>query len=105
MAYFPMYVEIKDNDCLIVGGGRVALRKVEVLLDFQAKVHVIAEEMCDEINELFEKNRIVVTKKKFEPEDIDKCILVVAATDNHQLNHKISEIAKRKGREITRPCT
>ena len=42
MAYFPMFIEIENKNCLIVGGGTVALRKVQVLLDFGAKVHVVA---------------------------------------------------------------
>ena len=40
MAYFPMFVDIKKKKCLIVGGGTVALRKVQVLLDFGADVVV-----------------------------------------------------------------
>ena len=45
MAYFPMFVDLTDSNCLVVGGGSVALRKVNVLLDFGAKVHVIAREI------------------------------------------------------------
>ena len=36
MSYFPMYIELKDAPCLVAGGGRIAARKVEVLLDFGA---------------------------------------------------------------------
>ena len=43
MAYFPMFVDMTERECLIVGGGNVAYRKVMVMLDFGAKVTVVAE--------------------------------------------------------------
>ena len=43
MAYFPMFVNLKDQPCLVVGGGMVAYRKVKVLLDFEARVVVVGE--------------------------------------------------------------
>ena len=52
MAYFPMFVDMTERDCLIVGGGNVAYRKVIVMLDFGAKVTVVAEDICDELRKL-----------------------------------------------------
>ena len=49
MAYFPMFVDMTERECLIVGGGNVAYRKVSVMLDFGAKVTVVAEDICDEL--------------------------------------------------------
>ena len=49
MAYFPMFVNLKDQLCLVVGGGMVAYRKVKVLLDFEARVVVVGENICDKI--------------------------------------------------------
>ena len=46
MAYFPMFVDLTDKTCLVVGGGEVAYRKVKTLLDFDAKVTVVAESVC-----------------------------------------------------------
>ncbi|MFR3009825.1 MAG: NAD(P)-dependent oxidoreductase, partial [Pseudoruminococcus massiliensis] len=42
MAYFPFYIDIKDKKILVVGGGKVALRKVEKLLQFEPKITVVA---------------------------------------------------------------
>lgn len=55
MAYFPMFVNLKDQLCLVVGGGMVAYRKVKVLLDFEARVVVVGENICDKINEIAKK--------------------------------------------------
>lgn len=42
MAYFPMFVQLKKKKCLVIGGGKIALRKIEVLKDFEADITVIA---------------------------------------------------------------
>ena len=49
MAYFPMFINIENQNCLVVGGGTVAFRKVQVLLDFKAAVTVIAPEVQEKL--------------------------------------------------------
>ena len=49
MSYFPMFIELKDKPCLIAGGGKVALRKAETLLDFGARVTVVAPFILPEL--------------------------------------------------------
>ena len=72
MAYFPMFVNLKDQPCLVVGGGMVAYRKVKVLLDFEARVVVVGENICDKINEIVKKsNQLELQKKCFEDADCD----------------------------------
>lgn len=108
MAYFPLYVDINYQKCLVVGGGNVALRKIKTLLDFGATVVVVADEICKEIIEYKEiinnketiKNnideRIIIKNRKYEPADCDGMELVVAATDNRELNHEIANMCKFK---------
>ena len=52
VSYFPMFVQLQDVSCLIVGGGQVALRKVQVMLDFGACITVVAPKVCEELSEL-----------------------------------------------------
>ena len=103
MAYFPMFVDLTNQPCLVVGGGTVAYRKVRTLLDFDAAVVVVAEEICDSIVELaaqadnrvelqtksFEEagTYVKLRKKLFEETDCDGMTIVVAATDDIFLNH------------------
>ena len=54
MAYFPMFLDIEGKHCLVVGGGKVALRKVQVLLDFGVHVTVVAQQIEKEIKDLCE---------------------------------------------------
>ena len=98
MAYFPMFVNLKDQPCLVVGGGMVAYRKVKVLLDFEARVVVVGENICDKINEIVKKsNQLELQKKCFEDADCDNMFMVIAATDDNLLNHHIAEICNSKG--------
>lgn len=91
MAYFPMFLNISGRKCLVVGGGKVALRKVLVLLDFDARVTVVARKISDEIRNL----PVDVCERVYAEEDIKACALVVAATDDANVNHKVAETAKR----------
>lgn len=110
MAYFPMFVDMTERECLIVGGGKVAYRKVIVMLDFGAKVTVVAEDICDELRKLIAgdranngwfssdaADRITIIKRRFERKDCDGMEMVIAATDDNALNHEIAEYCKAKG--------
>ena len=98
MAYFPMFVNLKNQPCLVVGGGMVAYRKVKVLLDFEARVVVVGENICDKIYEIVKKsNQLELQKKRFEDADCDNMFMVIAATDDKELNHHIVGICNSKG--------
>lgn len=94
MACFPMMLNLKGRFCLVAGGGVVALRKVLVLRDFGARVAVTAPHLCSGLEEIpdIEKNR-----RGFLEQDIEKAFLVVAASDDRDLNHKISVLCRQKG--------
>lgn len=117
-----MFVDMTDRPCLIVGGGNVAYRKVLVMLDFGAKVKVVAEDICEELRALIAddianedksvsdtadkengqtdsdaEGRITVAKRKFDQKDCNGMQIVIAATDDNALNHEIAEYCKSKG--------
>jgi len=94
MAYFPFYMDISDNKCLIVGGGKIAFRKVEVLIQFDIEIKVIATSICDEINKL-NNNKLTICKRDFRDEDIRNADFIIAATNNNELNTHISDICKK----------
>lgn len=91
MSYFPLFMELKDRDCLVVGGGRVAWRKVKVLKDFDARVSVVAPEIIPEIGELDPDLQI---EREFLDGDVQGRTLVVAATDDAALNQRISRLCQ-----------
>ncbi|SCI21913.1 Siroheme synthase [uncultured Eubacterium sp.] len=93
MAYFPMFVQLKNKKCLVIGGGRIALRKIEVLKDFEADVTVIAPEMIPQIRQIDKIRRIFRT---FMEKDFKDVNLVVAATDDQKVNSEISQICRQQ---------
>lgn len=94
MAYFPMFIELTDCPCLVVGGGPVAWHKVCVLQDFGAKVTVVAQEVCEGIAKMPE---VFWQEKEYEKTDIQGMGLVVAATSEEETNHRISVDCRELG--------
>lgn len=88
MGYFPFMIDIQKKDCLVVGGGSVAYRKVLELLEFGAEVTVVSPEICMEIMELPD---IRVIKKAYETKDVIGRFLVIAATNEEETNRNISK--------------
>ncbi len=88
-----MFIDLEKKRCLVAGGGTVAYRKVRVLMDFGADVVVIAPKVRPEICKL---KGVQVIKRAFMENDLDDCILLVAATDDKNLNHRLAELAKAK---------
>ena len=83
MAYFPMFVQLKKKKCLVIGGGKIALRKIEVLKDFEADITVIAPEMITQIRQIDQICRIFRT---FMEKDFNEADFVIAATDDQKIN-------------------
>ena len=93
MGYFPFYIDIEKKNCVVVGGGIVALRKIEKLLTFNPAITVIAPRICDEILEMAE---IKICNRKFENDDITNAFMVISATDDEKLNEHIFKLCKTK---------
>ena len=94
MAFFPMFIELKNASCLIVGGGKVAYRKAIVLKDFGADITIVSPIISEDIKR---DRKIICLEKYFEDADLEERTLVVAATDDKELNHSIAQLClKRK---------
>ena len=86
MAYFPFFIDIENKKILIIGGGNVALRKAEKLVQFGADIVVVAPEICAELERLA---GVKLIRRRFENKDISTAFAVIAATDDRQLNARI----------------
>ncbi|MGE4547331.1 MAG: bifunctional precorrin-2 dehydrogenase/sirohydrochlorin ferrochelatase [Desulfurella sp.] len=93
MAYFPIFVDLRDKNVVIVGAGDIAYRKIKVLLPFCPKITVIAKEANEQIKELFLLKKIDLIIKEFDKNDIQQNpFLVVVAVDDLDLQKKISKM-------------
>lgn len=91
MSYFPFFMELADKPCLVVGGGRVALRKIEKLLPFGAQLTVVSPEFCPELAEMAGIRRIC---RRFAPADIAGMCCVIGATDDAAVHEEIAALCR-----------
>lgn len=93
MAHFPVFIEITNKRCVVVGGGKVALRKVETLLRYKAAVEVVAEKICEEIAVLLPQE--CLHQRAFQNTDLSGAVLVIAATASREINHQVAAWCER----------
>jgi len=98
MAYFPLFIDLKDKKVLVIGGGKVAERKVKVLLQFEPKISVVAKDVkSEEIKKLADSGFIKLYERPFSLADIDFKDLVIVAVDDLNLQKKVyEECVKRR---------
>lgn len=94
MAYFPLFVDLSGQDCLLVGGGTVACRKAEKLLSYGPRLTVIAQEITPALAAL---PGLALCRRAFAPADIAGRRLVIAATSDRALNRAISAQCQAAG--------
>lgn len=91
MGYFPFFVDVENQNCLVVGGGVVALRKIEKLLPFNPKITVVSPKVHKEILSI---ENINIIKRKFDFNDLKEKSFVITATDDKVLNKEIYNSCK-----------
>ncbi len=95
MDFLPIFIDIKNRVNLVVGGGDIAARKVSLLLKAQGRIRVISPELCSNLKELARAGKIEHLAQPFSPDDLQDAYLVIAATDNPEVNRQVSEEAKK----------
>lgn len=86
MRYFPINLDVQGRKVLVVGGGKIALRKVRSLLAAGATVTVVSPEICRELMDL---KAVVKLGRAYRAGDIDGACLVIGATDNADVNREV----------------
>jgi siroheme synthase-like protein len=92
----PIFLKIAGRHCLVAGAGPAALQKVEALLACGAAVQVIAPEAIEPIRSLAEHRAILLSLRKFSLEDLDDACLVIAATNDPEVNQAIYQAANAR---------
>lgn len=90
---YPVMLNLKDKMCVVIGGGKTALRKAKKLRECGAEITVVSPAFC----EGFEELNIVCKTKEYDKSDLDGIFLAIAATDSREVNLKIREDAKALG--------
>lgn len=88
---FPMFIDLNKKKAVIVGGGKIALRRAEILLSFGAVITMIAPK-CEAVPE-----GITFLQRSYQDGDLAGAFLAVAATDSRQVNYQVGQEAKQAG--------
>ena len=101
MSAYPLVLEGSRLIALVVGGGRVALRKITALLESGARVHVVAPRIDSGIEALqAQSGSLRITREPYDPGQLGDALLVIAATSDPRLNAQIAEDARIRGRLV-----
>jgi siroheme synthase, N-terminal domain len=96
--FFPVSIDLNNKNVLVIGAGKIALRKIEILLNYNCNINVITKEILEEkFLELEKNNKIKIFKnQEFEEKFLENIFLVITATDNEILNKEISQLCMSK---------
>jgi uroporphyrin-III C-methyltransferase/precorrin-2 dehydrogenase/sirohydrochlorin ferrochelatase len=97
MKHLPIFLDIKDRPVLVVGGGEAAARKVEAVLKAEARITVVASGLCPALLDLAGQGRIEHKAQAFEDSDLESATLVFVATEDEDLNRRVSALAREAG--------
>lgn len=95
-AYYPVFLNISDRVCVVIGGGQVALRKVKALIECGAAVKVISPDLCAELNRLTESGQIDTHRRRYRDGDLKDAHIVIVATDDQDTNREAVKEANRR---------
>lgn len=89
--YMPINISLEKRPCLIVGGGDVALRKIETLLDYQSDITVVAPKPVGKIEFFAEKGKLKLEKREYISGEASKYGIVISASDDKNVNQQVSQ--------------
>ena len=87
--YYPVYIQMRDQPCVVIGGGKIAEGKVEGLLAVQAKVTVISPNLTPHLHDLADGNQITYLARTYRRGDLTGAFMVICATDQAEINHQV----------------
>ena len=96
MDFLPIFMNIRGRHCLVVGGGEVAARKASLLREAGGDLTIVAPELCPSLQREVEQGMIAYQQRGFEEADLDGCAVVIASTDDSEVNRRVSELAQSR---------
>jgi siroheme synthase-like protein len=87
--YYPVYIQMREQSCVVIGGGKIAEGKVEGLLAVEAKITVIAPDLTPRLHDLADQKQIAYLGRAYRPGDLTGAFMVICATDQAEINHQV----------------
>lgn len=95
--YLPIAISLKMRSCLVVGGGKVALRKIDTLLDYGSDITVIAPEPHEKIEYYAGKGLLKLKKRAYKSSEAESFGIVISASNNHKINETVYDDCAKAG--------
>ena len=99
-AYYPIYLQVHEQPCVVIGGGKIAEGKVEGLLAAGATVTVISPDLTPHLQGLAERNEITHLARRYQAGDLTGAFLVTCATDQMEINRQVWQEASAHGQLV-----
>jgi len=96
MRYYPVFLDIAGKPAVVIGGGHIALQKVQGLLDAGADVTVVSPELLPELQDLVSKGRLSHVPRGYQPGDLEGFALAFVATDDRSVNAEVTKEARER---------
>lgn len=96
MPHFPAFINLEGKEVVVIGGGKVAERKIEKLLPFKPSIKVVSPAFTVGIKKLRKEGKVTIVKRKFILSDIRNAFMVIVAVDNIKLQKRIYEYCKKR---------
>lgn len=97
MNYYPIFIDVRDQPCLVVGGGAVGTRKAATLLECGARITVVDPSPAKRLRQLAGPDQLRLIRRPYAASDLQDVVLVFAATDDNDLNRRIGRDARQRG--------
>src|SRR5215207_7350888 len=91
--YYPIYLQLNEQPCVVIGGGKIAEGKVDGLLAADAKVKIISPALTSHLQHLVDKKQIEYIPRTYQHGDLNGAFMVICATDQAIINHQVWEEA------------
>jgi precorrin-2 dehydrogenase / sirohydrochlorin ferrochelatase len=98
--YYPVYIQLREQPCVVIGGGKIAEGKVEGLLAVQAQVTLISPDLTPHLHELAKEKHITYLARTYQPGDLTGAFMVICATDQTEINHQVWQEATANGQLV-----
>lgn len=95
MAYVPLNIDFTDKQVKVIGGGKIAERRVKAILESDAVIHVISPELTEDLFQLYLDEKIIWKKKIFESSDLEDADFIISATNQQEVNDVIKKSAPK----------
>ena len=98
--YYPVSLDLKAERCVIIGGGKVAERKVTSLVNAKAIITVVSPDLTKSLRQMVKRKKIKYINDYFDKRYLDKAFLVIGATNNAKINHYVFEAAAKENKLV-----